>query len=76
MLETQERYSEWLRQCPSADRFSFELTGRHPYEWKVSSMRSELFEYVILSGPKTNGSDDQIRQELCRQLRNMVGKLG
>jgi hypothetical protein len=74
MTETQELYTKWLRECPGAMRFSIELFGPRIYEWRVSSMRSEHFGPVILKGSMISGKPDQIRQELCRQLKNtMVG---
>ena len=75
MIGRQELYTKWLRECPGADRFSIELTGRYLYEWKVYSWRSENVDYVILSGPLISGTDDQTRSELCRQLRNIMAKL-
>ena len=76
MTENQELYTKWLYECPDADRLSIELSGQHPYEWKVSSLRSEYFGYVILRGAMINGSAVQKREELCRQLKNIVAKLG
>ena len=75
MTETQELYTKWLRECPGADRFSIELFGSYPYQWRVSSFRSELFGEVILRGAIINGTVDQKREELRRQLNNIVAKL-
>ena len=77
MIENQETHTKWVRECPDADRFSIELYGQqHPYQWRVSSMRSEIYGEVILKGRMISGTEVQIREELCHQLKNIVTKLG
>lgn len=57
MVGKQENYTELLCECPGADRFSIELYAQeHPYQWRVSSMRSEHYGEVILKGPMISGS--------------------
>jgi hypothetical protein len=76
MIGNQELYTQWLRECPGAERFSIELCGPRLYQWRVSSLRSELFGYVILKGAMINVAADQKRAELCRQLKNVLAKFG
>jgi hypothetical protein len=72
MIGNQEFYTKWLRECPKADEFSIELSGLHPYQWRVSTWNSELFGEVILKGAKIGGNESQIRQELCGQLKKII----
>lgn len=72
MIRNQEMYTKWLCECPGADRFSIELSGLHPYHWRVSTWSSERFGEVKLNGAKIGGTESQIREELCGQLKSII----
>lgn len=72
MTEKQELYTKWLRECPGANRFSIELSGPHPYRWRVSTWSSERFGEVKLNGAMIAGNESQIRNELCGQLKRII----
>ena len=39
------------------------------YQWRVSTWGSERFGTVTLKGAKINGTEVQVREELCGQLK-------
>jgi hypothetical protein len=72
MIGNQEKYTKWLRECPGADRFSIELSGPLPYQWRVSTWSSERFGEVKLNGAKIAGNESQIREDICGQLKRII----
>jgi hypothetical protein len=79
MIGNQKLYTKWLRECPGAEHTSIELSSDkgHPYCWKIGVTNgSGRSGYVILTGPIINGTEDEKRKELCRQLKNTLAKFG
>jgi hypothetical protein len=72
MIGKQEEYTKWLREYPGADRFSIELSGLHPYHWRVSKWSSVGFRVVKLNGAMIGGTENQIREYLCGQLKSII----
>jgi hypothetical protein len=63
-----EKYTNWLRECPSAVGLSIDPTSDHgpfPYQWKIESRDGlRLYGYVFLDGLEAAGSENEIRAYL------------
>lgn len=72
MVGNQQKYTKLLREYPGADRFLIDVMNDHPYRWRVSKWGSDKFDYVMLNGPMINGTEAQIREHLCDQLKRII----
>ena len=75
IMENQELYTKWMKECPGSEHVSIELSNDKgdPYCWKIGATDgSGRGGYVILNGIAINGTEAQKRETLCRRLKSAI----